>query len=159
MGAIFLESWAKPLLVAHALVAVALAGSVGHLGFECWKVVRGRVRNAWLLRVHARIGFVLYVLQFAIGAAAYPIYRVRVRHEYFDASLPWATNLFDIKEMYAAFGLAAFAAIFAMSFALKAEDPDQRPLSVGFASLGLLVTGIVFFATASGFLLVSYRSI
>ena len=159
METIFLESWAKPLLVAHALTAVALAGSVGHLGYECWKVVRGSVRNAWLLRVHARIGFALYVLQFAIGALAYPTYRVRVRHEYFDHKLPWVTNLFDIKEMWAAFGLAAFAAIFAMSFALKPEDPDQRPLSVGFASLGLLVTGIVFFAVTSGFLIVSYRSI
>lgn len=156
---IFLESWAKPLLVAHAVTAVALAGSVGHLGYECWKVLRGRVRNAWLLRVHARVGFALYVLQFVIGALAYPTYRVRVRHEYFDVKMPWLTNLFDVKEMWAAFGLAAFAAVFAMSFALRPEAPDQRPLSVGFASLGLLVTAIVAFATVSGFLIVSYRSI
>lgn len=159
MESIFLESWAKPLLVAHAVNAVALGGSVGHLGYECWKVLRGRVRNAWLLRVHARVGFALYVMQFAIGAMAYPTYRVRVRHDHFDVTLPWATNLFDLKEMWAAFGFAAFAAVFAMSFALKPEDPDQRPLSVGFASLGLLVAGIVAFATVSGFLLVSYRSI
>lgn len=159
MESIFLESWAKPLLVAHAVTAAALVGSVGHLGFECWKILRGRVRNAWLLRVHARVGFALYVLQFTLGAMAYPTYRVRVRHEHFDVSLPWASNLFDIKEMWAAFGLAAFAAVFAMSFALKPEDPDQRPLSLGFASLGVLVAGIVAFATVSGFLLVSHRSI
>lgn len=159
MESIFLESWAKPLLVAHAVTAVLLGGSVGHLGYECWKIVRGRVRNAWLLRVHARVGFAIYVLQFTLGAMAYPTYRVRVRHEHFDVSLPWASNLFDIKEMWAAFGLAVFAAVFAMSFALKPEDPDQRPLSVGFASLGLLVAGIVAFATVSGFLLVSHRSI
>ena len=159
MQPIFLEPWAKALLVAHAIAAVALAGSVGHLGYECWRVLRGRVRNAWLLRVHARVGFVLYVLQFVLGALAYPTYRVRVRHEVFDHSMPWASNLFDIKEMWAAFGLAAFAAIFAMSFALRAEDEDQRPLSVGFASIGLLNTGIVFFATVAGFILVTYRSL
>lgn len=159
MQSTFLEPWAKYLLVAHAVAAVALAGSVGHLGFECWKVLRGRVRNAWLLRVQARVGFVIYALAFTIGAFAYPTYRVRVRHEHFDVHQPWASNLFDIKEMWAAFGLAAFAAIFAMSFALKPEDPGQRPLSVGFASLGLLVTGIVLFAVIAGFVLVSHKSI
>lgn len=159
MQTTFLEPWAKTLLVAHAVAAVVLAGSVGHLGYECWKVLRGRVRNAWLLRVQARVGFVLYTIAFVIGAIAYPTYRVRVRHEHFDVHLPWASNLFDIKEMWAAFGLAVFAAVFAMSFALKPEAPDQRPLSVGFASLGLLVTGIVFFAIVSGFILVSHRSI
>lgn len=159
MQSIFLEPWAKALLLAHAITAVALVGSTGHLGYECWRVLRGRVRNAWLLRVHARVGFALYVLQFSLGALAYPTYRVRVRHEQFDVSLPWASNLFDIKEMWAAFGLAAFAAVFAMSFALRAEDPDQRPLSVGFASIGVLVTGIVLFASVSGFILVTYRSL
>ena len=159
MQSTFLEPWAKVLLVLHAVSSVALAGSVGHLGFECWKVLRGRVRNAWLLRVQARVGFVLYAITFVVGAVAYPTYRVRVRHEQFDVSLPWASNLFDIKEMWAAFGFAVFAAIFAMSFALKPEKPDQRPLSVGFASLGMLVTGIVFFAIVSGFVLVSHRSI
>lgn len=159
MQPIFLEPWAKVLLVAHAVTAVALAGSVGHMGYECWRILRGSLRNAWLLRVHARVGFSLYVLQFVLGALAYPTYRVRIRHDHFDRHLPWLTNLFDVKEMWAAFGLAVFGAVFAMSFALKPEEREQRPLTVGFASLGMLVTAIVLFASVSGYVIVSYRSL
>lgn len=157
--ATFLEPWAKLLLLLHAVTAVVLAGSVGHLGYECFRVLRGPARRPWLLRVHARLGFGIYLLQFLSGVLAYPTYRVRVRHEVFDPTMPWASNLFDIKEMWAAFGLAAFAALFAMSFAVRPEAPEHRPMALGFAALGVLVFGITAFATVSGFYLVTFRSL
>lgn len=156
---IFLESWAKVLLVLHAVTSVVLMGSVGHLGWECWRMLRGTPRRAWLARVHARFGFGIYLLQFVLGVLAYPTYRVRVRDEYFDPVMPWASNLFDIKEIWAAFGLAAFAALFAISFAVRPGDQESRPITLAFGSLGVLIFAITAFATVSGFVLVTYRSL
>ena len=156
---IFLEQWAKPLLVLHAATAVVLLGSLGHLAWECVFLLRGAPRRMWLARVHARVGFVIYAVQFALGALVYPTYRVRVRNDVFDATMPWASNLFDIKEIWAAFGLAAFVALFAMSFAVRPEQPSHAALRVAFGALGVLVFGITVFASFAGWFLVSWRSV
>lgn len=154
---LFAESIIRPLLVFHALVAVALLGSVGHLGYESLWYLLGRARNVWLGTVHARVGFALYSINFALGQIIYPVFRVRVRHDYFDAKLPWATNLFDTKEMFAAFGLAAFAALFAMSFAVRPRDAEDGAMLPAFAGLGLLVSLVTIFAAVVGIVLVTYR--
>jgi len=154
---LFAEPIVRPLLVLHALVAVALLGSVGHLGYESLWYLLGRARNVWLGTVHARVGFVLYSLNFALGLIVYPVFRVRVRHDYFDAKLPWATNLFDTKEMFAAFGLAAFAALFALSFAVRPREPEDAAMLPAFAGLGLLVSAVSIFSGVVGIVLVTYR--
>ncbi len=156
-ASIAFEGIAKPILVAHALFAVALAGSAGHLSWECIGIARGKPRNVWLARTHARVGFVLYSIVFTLGLLAYPTYRVRVRHDVFDRTMPWASNLFDTKEMFAAFGLAAFAAVFALSFAVRPkEDEAMRP---AFAAFGLLAGFVVFFDAVVGLILVTFRSL
>jgi hypothetical protein len=154
---VFAESIVRPLLVLHAVMAIVLLGSVGHLGYESLWYLLGRARNVWLGTVHARVGFVLYVANFLLGLAVYPTFRVRVRHDYFDAHLPWATNLFDTKEIFAAFGLAAFTALFAMSFAVRPRDESDRKMLPIFAGLGLLVSAISIFAALVGIILVTYR--
>lgn len=154
---LFAESIARPLLIAHALVAVALLGSVGHLGYESLWYLVGRARNVWLGTVHARVGFALYLANFALGLVLYPTFRVRVRHDFFDPSLPWATNLFDTKEMFTAFGLAAFTTLFAMSFAVRPREPQDAGLMPVFAALGLLVCFVSLFAAVVGLVLVTYR--
>lgn len=156
---IFLEGFVKPLLVLHALLAIVLLGSVGHLGYESLWYLLGRARNVWLGTLHARVGFVLYAANFALGVIVYPVFRVRVRHDYFDAHQPWATNLFDTKEMFAAFGLAAFAALFAMSFAVRPRDEGDRAMLPVFAGLGLLVSAVSIFAAVVGIILVTYRGL
>ena len=156
---IVFESLAKVLLVLHALAAVVLIGSVGHLGWECLHYLRGRTRNVWLGTVHARVGFVLYAFVFCFGLLAYPTYRVRVRHDVFDPTMPWATNLFDIKEMFGAFGMAAFAALFLMSFAVRPREEADRAMLLPFASIGLLVSAIAIFNSIAGLVLVTFRSI
>lgn len=158
-SSIAFESFAKVLLVLHAVFAIVLVGSAGHLGWECFHYLRGRTRNVWLGTVHARLGFVLYALVFALGLSAYPTYRVRVRHDVFDRSMPWATNLFDTKEMFGAFGMAAFLALFVMSFAVRPREESDRAMVLPFALLGLLVSFVVGFDTVVGILLVTFRSI
>lgn len=159
MAAIFLEPWAKPLLVLHAATAVVLLGSLGHLAWESVYLLRGAPRRMWLARVHARVGFAVYAIQFVLGLLVYPTYRVRVRNDVFDATMPWASNLFDIKEIWAAFGMAAFVALFAISFAVRPEEPAHAALRIAFATLGILVFAIALFASVAGWLLVSWRSV
>ena len=158
MPPLFAEPIVRPLLVAHALVAIVLLGSVGHLGYESLWYLLGKARNVWLGTVHARVGFVLYLTNFLLGLVVYPTFRVRVRHDYFDAKLPWATNLFDTKEMLAVFGLGAFAALFAMSFALRPRDPEDAPMLPAFAALGVIVCGVTIFAAVVGIVLVTWRA-
>ena len=154
----FLESVIRPLLLLHALIAVTLLGSVGHLGWECLHYLMGRARNVWLGTVHARVGFALYTANFLLGLAIYPTYRVRVRQEFFDIRMPWATNLFDTKEFLAAFGMAAFAALFLASFAVDPRDENDRAMLPTFAGLGLLVASITIYCAVVGLTLVTYKA-
>ncbi len=161
---IILEPYAKALLLAHALASIILAGSSGHLAWEAVHLLRGRPRNVWLALVHARVSFGAFVATYLLGVATYPTYRVRVRFEHFDAEAPWATNLFDMKEMFAAFGLAAAAALFVVSFGLTARGPAAAGEVEGiarrtFASLAVVVAAVVLFNVVSGLLLVSVRSV
>lgn len=154
----FLESYIRPLLVLHALIAVTLLGSVGHLGWESLHYLVGKSRNVWLGTVHARVGFVLYALNFSLGLIVYPTYRVRVRQQVFDVAMPWATNLFDTKEFAAAFGLAAFAALFVLSFAVRPRDESDRAMLPSFAALGVLVFAITVYCAVVGLTLVTYKA-
>lgn len=149
MEAVFLESAAKPLIVLHALLAAALLGSVTHAAVEVVGYLRGSPRRPALERLHTRLSLWLYGALVLVGALVYPAYRVRVRHEVFDVSAPWASNLFDIKETYAALGLGLAVAAWVLS---RRERPAQeRGASLGlyaFCSLGVAAT--VWFASISG---------
>lgn len=157
---LFLEPWAKELLLAHAIVAVILLGSAGHLGWESAAyLARGRGRNVKLHTIHARTTPILFAIQFSLGLLVYPTYRVRVRHDVFDVRMPWASNLFDTKEMAAAFGLAAAIAIFVMSLAVRPREEADRPLLRTYAALGVLLCLITFYSAIAGWVLVAFRAI
>jgi len=156
---IFLEPIAKPLLILHAALAVALLGSVVHLGWESVYYLLGRPRSPRLAVIHSRVGFVLYASQFLLGILIYPTYRVRVRHDVFDVRMPWASNLFDTKEMFAAFGLAAFAALFVLSFVVRPREEADRAWLPALGSLGVLVAAITIYSALAGWILVSHRAV
>jgi hypothetical protein len=103
------------LLLVHGLAAVALLGAlthqiVGHL----WgirgerrtfvKSLRGVRTSAYPSAV-----VVLYVTTFVLGALIYPDFRVDVR-TIWDVERPQATGSFEIKEHFAAIGLAILPA-------------------------------------------------
>ena len=154
---IFLESFANPLLVLHALIAAALLGSCTHAAYELIRYLRDKPRRPALERLHARIIAVLYVVQFSLGALIYPTYRVKVRAMYFDTEFPWASNLFDIKEMFAAFGLGVVLVYVTLSFFYKAHE--HRRLRGFYVFCGLCVTFIVWFAAISGFYLTTLKAV
>lgn len=135
---LFLESSARAWLIVHAIVGAATVAVATHL--VVW-IARGR-RARWF----ATVGLALYAAQFALGNLIYPVYRIRVRAEYLEnatavradvalrreaaagRSTPAITaappermakagRLFDVKEHWAALGLALAAAACALAWA------------------------------------------
>lgn len=154
---VFLQAQGKPLLIAHALLAVLLLGSLTHNLLISLTYLRGKFSKIRLEKLYVKVSFVAYLLTFGLGAVIYPNYRYYVRERYFDVSLPWASNLFDIKEHWAGIGLALFVAFFLLS---RQIDPrSDRRMLFFYVFLSATLAGIVWFGFISGLLLVSYRSI
>lgn len=154
---LFLQALGKPLLIAHALVAVLLLGSLTHNVLITTNYLRGKFGKIRLEKLYVKVGFVAYLLTFGLGSIIYPNYRYHVRARYFDLHMRWATNIFDIKEHWAGIGLVLFLAFFLLS---RRIDPrtDRRFLFF-YVFLSVTLASIVWFDFIVGLLLVSYRSI
>lgn len=154
---IFLYAWGKPLLLLHTLVAILLLGSMTHNVLLVVPYLWGTFKKVKLEKLYVKVGFVSYLMTFGFGALVYPNYRYHVRERYFDSQLPWASNLFDIKEHWAAIGLALFVAFLLIS---RVIDPKQDRQMLGFyVFLSVSLALIIWFNLISGLLLVSYRSV
>ena len=100
------------LLIIHGVIAVFLIGAITHqtLG-TFWPRKPGQtdfVANARGIRPQLYVStiIILYVVTFFLGAFLYPTYRVFVRPPLQDLQLTYAIGLFEIKENFAAIGLA-----------------------------------------------------
>jgi hypothetical protein len=84
---LFLEGWARPLLVVHAIAAAVLVGASTHHLVWCRGYLRKRFPAATVRAEQrfARIAAIAYVVTFLVGNLLYPTYKVRVRAEYLDA--------------------------------------------------------------------------
>lgn len=154
---VFLQSWGKPLLILHALTGILLLGSMTHHVLLVVPYLWGRYPKLRLEKLYVKVAFVAYSLTFGLGAVVYPNYRYHVRHLHFDKHLPWASNLFDIKEHWAGIGMALFVAFLLIS---RVIDPQKDRAMLGvYAFLSITLALIVWFNTISGLLLVSYRSV
>ncbi len=156
-GGVWLEGAAAALLVVHALAAIALLGATTHDAVLVIGFLRGRFGRAGLERLYVRIQLVAYLATFALGAVVYPAYRIYVRAAVFDRWAPWASNLFDIKENFAALGLPV---VMAYAWLRSRFDPRKdvawRPL---YAVLGLTAAALVWFQTVAGLVLVAERGL
>jgi hypothetical protein len=83
---IFLEEQARFWLIVHGVVGAALVASATHLVVWTWPLLSGRPGRYKGVRLFALIVFLLYSGSFALGNLIYPVYKVRVRVEYFDES-------------------------------------------------------------------------
>ena len=153
----WLEGAAPALLVIHALLAIALLGATTHDAVLVIGYLRGRFGRARLERTYVRIQLATYLATFAIGSVIYPAYRIYVRAAVFDRWSPWASNLFDVKENFAALGLAVVIAYAWLRGRFEpARDAAWRPL---YAVLGLTVATLVWFQTVAGLVLVAERGL
>jgi hypothetical protein len=104
------------LLIAHGLLAVALLGAITHQALSVWVPAR-RPAGSFVARFRSVPGasyanaiVVLYLLAFLLGAIIYTEYRIAVRIVVEQLGL-WSHNgAFEIKEHFAAIGLAILPA-------------------------------------------------
>jgi hypothetical protein len=104
------------LLIIHGVIAVFLIGAITHHFLSVfWPrrpgqtdfVARARGVNS---KGYVQTIIILYVVTFTIGSILYPTYRVFVRPPLQDLQLTYAIGLFEIKENFAAIGLALLPA-------------------------------------------------
>jgi len=87
----------------------------------------------------------------------YPNYRYYVRALYFDKEVPWAANLFDIKEHWTGIGLVLVLAFYILS---RVIDPkSDRAMLFVYVFLSVTLAIIVWFALISGLLLTAVKAI
>lgn len=151
------ESIAKILLFLHLAGAVIALGSAVHLMLRLMRALRGAfIPQA---RLHAGILAASYVTTVALGALIYPTFRIRVRHDNLDAALPWATGLFEIKELTASVGLIPAVGIWLLTRAIDFNSPSCRPYAVASIGLTAYVFAVLAFNTWAGWYLVTLRSV
>ncbi len=137
------------LVLLHALAAIVLVGAATHQAVIAVGYVRGNLRLR-LGRLYAVVVAISYAVTFAIGLAAYPAFRYRTRALYLDRHEPWASNLFDMKENFAALGLPLVVAVLVLSRVLgRAND---RRLVGPYLAFVLVLAAIVWFSVISGLL-------
>jgi hypothetical protein len=148
-------------LIAHALVALALGGASTHLALVAFALATGRPkrwRNPRLAGTYAKVTGTLFLTSVALGALLYPAFRYRVRALYLDRYAPWASNLFDMKEV-----LAALAAPLAVGLVVLGKSPPDDASSsetrLVFYVCSAVVFGTTVFNVISGLIIVSVRSI
>ena len=175
MGVLFAEGNARVLLVLHFVIWMR--------GFWMGRFVKLRATRRF-----AVITLSLYLATFLIGNIIYPIYKVRVRAEYFDdpsqvvddyrarmeprgidareaeppVDLPLRTakiaRWFDVKEHWVALGLSLSAACCLMLLTWDPNRDGAGPATVVFL-MALGAAASVWFAAVVGALTTSYRSI
>ena len=118
---IFLERFYIVLLLAHLIAAGVLAGCMTHNLLIVWKYIRGKFGRKKRELYFVRVSLWSYVIVYLFGCLIYPAFRVYFRAGYFDAELPWATGLFELKEHWGAMGLAFF---FVYYYLRKSFEPD-----------------------------------
>lgn len=81
---IFLEAFARPLLILHALGGAVVVGATTHQLLWCRAYFRGDYRRHRAEKRFVAILALAYLGAFVGGNLIYPTYKVRVRAEYFD---------------------------------------------------------------------------
>lgn len=108
---IFLEEYARWLLVLHTALAVAAVGAATHLALWMRGYWRGQFARHRAVRRFSLLVLALHGAAFLAGNAMYPTYRVRVRAEFLENPTAVATQ----------------TAAIAQARAQLAQEPAQEP--------------------------------
>ena len=145
------------MLIVHLGAAVVLLGASTHNAITLAGILRGRTNLAGREKTYAAVAFYAFVVCFVIGTLIYPAFRWYVRAKYFDASLPWASGLFEIKEHLISLAFAVGLGQYFLSRYVDLEKYREfRPL---YAFFTFTFWAVAVYAAVSGALLVILRSI
>ncbi len=170
-----LESVARPLLIAHAVVACALVALTTH--HLIW-IIRSRGARTRGEPRFALLASGAFCLAFLLGCLVYPTYRVRVRAEYFDApaaraaqlalsteahhvslhspALDKVAHVFDMKEHAIALGLLCSLVLLWLS---RRSDPSAIETRRLYLGLAYGACGSTWFAALVGLYVASLRAV
>jgi hypothetical protein len=122
---------ATALLIIHGLVAVALLGALTHQTLATWAPAHarhgsffGRFRTV-PTAAFANAVVVLYAVSAILGAVVYLYFRVDVKPVLEQAGHWQALGLFDIKEHFAAIGLALLPAYWVCWRQPRTDEPAR----------------------------------
>lgn len=147
---------AQVLVVLHGVCGMALVGASTHHAVVAVGYLRG-VYRVRLSRVYAAVTAVGWAVTFTLGLLVYPSYRYFVRGLYLDWHKVWASNLFDIKENFAALGLPIALVLYVLSRRL--EPREDRLLAGPYALLVFVACAIAWFAAISGLVITLQRGV
>lgn len=159
---LFLESYARLLMVLHGLLAGAVVGLLTHYALWVWKPQLEAVpRYRRQAQLFIRWGALLCTLELLLGLLIYPVYRVRVREAHFDrpidgqVPLHWLSGVFDLKEHGASLLLSLCVALLLGELLRERLRQDQKegirgevpvfiqPLLKGLALLAALLAWMI----------------
>jgi hypothetical protein len=184
---LFLESFARPLLIVHAIFAAVLVGSTTHHLLWSRHYLRGRFHTYNGERTFAWVQASAFLATFLVGNLLYPTYKVRVRAEYLDNPMAVAAEsklrleqrqatrvavdapvahgpllspiarLFDIKENWVALGCAASVVLLVLS---RRAHPKEHPRVLWlYLGLSAVACGTAWFGAIVGLVIASYRAV
>ncbi len=148
LGTVFLEGYYNLLVLLHLLVTFVLVGAMTHNLLIVLKYVRGKFGKKKLESLYVKVSLWSYIIVYALGALAYPAFRINTRAALFDKTLPWATGLFEVKEHWGALGLAFFVVYYLLR---KSFQPDQEKHKLSFyVPMCLLLNIILWYKVIVG---------
>mgnify|MGYP005858345311 CR=1 FL=1 len=155
MTNLFLENYAPILKSFHGGIGIL---SLIALGFGVYLIIKQR-KIDWSSGLKASlIGILAYLISFILGLLIYPVFRIKVRAEYFDPQLPWLTGLFEIKEYLGAIGLFIALILLGYYYFFKIEE-SEKPIKQSFINLLFILFLITLFKAVVGIILGFYKSI
>lgn len=159
MQPVVFEHVSKLLLFFHLVAGVICIATSVHLLLRGIRAYKHPGSFAGQVKIHAFLLTCAYLFSVVLGGLIYPAFRVQVRYTLLDAALPWATGLFEMKELLATVGILPVLGILAFSRALDTRDPAHRsyyPLYIGLVGFVLFT---VTFNACCGWYLGTIRSL
>ena len=152
---LFLENYASILKSLHGGIGLI---SLFALGFGTYLIIK-KAKIDWSSGLKTSlIGLWAYILTFVLGLLIYPVFKIRVRAEYFDRQLPWLTGLFEIKEYLSAIGLFIALVLLGYCYFFRLGE-SEKPIKQSFINLLFVLFLITLFSAFVGIFLGFYKSI
>ncbi|GMV92705.1 MAG: hypothetical protein AMXMBFR82_24830 [Candidatus Hydrogenedentota bacterium] len=149
----------KPLLFVHLIAGITCVAASVHLLLRAMRAYQHPGRYTGQTRLHAVILAGAYLSSVVLGGLIYPTFRIHVRYLLFDPAIPWATGLFEIKELLATVGVIPILGIVAFSRHLDARVPEHRPFFPMYLGLIGFTLLVVLFNACCGWYLGTIRSL
>jgi len=147
----------KLLLFFHLVGAFVLVGSLTHNLVIVVNYLKNKFEKTQRAHLYTKIALITYAFEFVIGALIYPSFRVHVRAEYFDLQLPWATGLFEVKEHWAAIGLALMIVYHYVG--KNIDFSEVKKMTLPYLILGIILFLTIWYLIGAGFYLTTLKSI